>query len=564
MATSHGVAGKSCEGPQAPSRRARNGFLGAYVLCAFFAYPQLVGGSVLDLGIVLGWVYPGLLVLGLRGLRARLAVLVGTGIGLAAHYAIMHWIFVVTVYYGHAPWFAGIFAPLAPAGFVALFVGVFAFGLSKLEKHRLDSPLLIAVLWTAVDYVRGVALGGFPWATLGYTQHQNEWLMGLAPFTGVYGLSFAAVLGSALLARGVAGALQDGKFRGRFFSARRGSAGFENLCAASLLALIHVLGFASATRIDEDALPSVRVAVVQGNIEQGVKWSPDWVERTMAIYTDLTRKAALEGAELIVWPESAVPGGIDSHSGNGSRLAALARETGARLVVGGVGFTFDGQGRIIEYFDSAFAIDERGRHIDRYDKGHLVPFGEYVPLRSLLGRVLGTVASGITQGDLTAGSGPRPIRFEPGPGRSPLRVGVPICYELLFPDLVRRFVKDGAELLLGITNDAWYGRTGAPYQFLVMTAMRSAETRVWTARAANTGVSAFIDARGKVRERTRIFERDFLVADVPLRAAPTGGSFYTRHGDWFAYACWAGLTIAGIAARYRAPPRIPAGEGAGN
>ncbi len=90
-----------------------------------------------------------------------------------------------------------------------------------------------------------------------------------------------------------------------------------------------------------------------------------------------------------------------------------------------------------------------------------------------------------------------------------------------------------------------------------MTAMRSAETRVWTARAANTGVSAFIDARGKVRERTRIFERDFLVADVPLRAAPTGGSFYTRHGDWFAYACWAGLTIAGIAARYRVPRKHP-------
>ena len=150
------------------------------------------------------------------------------------------------------------------------------------------------------------------------------------------------------------------------------------------------------------------------------------------------------------------------------------------------------------------------------------------------------------------------------PGRRALRVGVPICYELLFPDLVRHFVKDGAELLLGITNDAWYGRTGAPYQFLVMTAMRSAETRVWTARAANTGVSAFIDARGCVRERTRIFERGFLLADVPLRAAPSGGSFYTRHGEWFAYACWAGLAIAGIAARFRNLPNTRATEGARN
>ena len=99
---------------------------------------------------------------------------------------------------------------------------------------------------------------------------------------------------------------------------------------------------------------------------------------------------------------------------------------------------------------------------------------------------------------------------------------MPICYELLFPDLVRRMVDDGAEVLLAITNDAWYGRTGAPYQFLAMTAMRSAETRVWTARAANTGVSAIIDSRGRVRERTRIFERGLLVADVPLRPAPRG------------------------------------------
>ncbi len=128
MAIPPGVRRDTGEGRWVPIRRARNGFLLAFVLCAFFAYPQPIGGSLLDLGIVLGWVYPGLLLLGLRGLAPRRAALVGTGIGLAANYAILHWIFVVTVYYGHAPWFAGVFAPLAPAGFVAVFVGVFAFG----------------------------------------------------------------------------------------------------------------------------------------------------------------------------------------------------------------------------------------------------------------------------------------------------------------------------------------------------------------------------------------------------------------------------------------------------
>jgi apolipoprotein N-acyltransferase len=132
-------------------------------------------------------------------------------------------------------------------------------------------------------------------------------------------------------------------------------------------------------------------------------------------------------------------------------------------------------------------------------------------------------------------------------------VGIPICYELLFPHLVRRFVAGGAGVLLAITNDAWYGRTGAPYQFLAITALRSAETGVWTARAANTGVSAFIDGRGRVREGTPIFERGLLVSDVPLRSAAGAQTFYVRHGDVFALSCWAGvvalLGLAGLRRR---------------
>ena len=178
-----------------------------------------------------------------------------------------------------------------------------------------------------------------------------------------------------------------------------------------------------------------------------------------------------------------------------------------------------------------------------------MPFGEYVPFATLLGRVFEAVARGMADTAVTPGEGPRPLHLPlPGGDGARLTAGVLICYEILFPDLVRRFVRDGAEMFFAITNDAWYGRTGAPYQFLAITALRSAETRVWTARAANTGVSAIIDARGRVRARTRIFERDWLQADIPLRPAPVGGSFYTRHGDVFAWACWAVLAAAGLAA----------------
>jgi apolipoprotein N-acyltransferase len=180
----------------------------------------------------------------------------------------------------------------------------------------------------------------------------------------------------------------------------------------------------------------------------------------------------------------------------------------------------------------------------RYDKSHLVPFGEYLPFRALLGRFIRAVATGAIGRDASPGEGPRAI---PVAGPEPvMTLGVPICYELLFPDLVRRFGGGGAQVLLAITNDAWYGSTGAPHQFLAITALRSAETGMWTARAANTGVSALIDARGQVRERTPIFEQGLLVGDVPLRDPDRAPTFYARTGDWLPLGCW--LASAGLVA----------------
>jgi apolipoprotein N-acyltransferase len=295
----------------------------------------------------------------------------------------------------------------------------------------------------------------------------------------------------------------------------------------------------------------VRVAVLQGNIDQGVKWSPAWADRTLAIYEELTRRAVAEGAEIVIWPETAAPASPDADPSLEGRLAFLAEETSAFLVVGAVGIDgFEPASSEppsladLHFYDSAFLFDPSGRRLDRYDKAHLVPFGEYLPFRRLLGRFIRAIATGSTAQDVTEGKSPRSVRLSglDAEGReASVTVGVPICYELLFPDLVRRFVGDGADVLFAITNDAWYGRTGAPYQFLVMTAMRSAEGRVWTARAANTGVSALIDERGRVREQTRIFERDFLVGEVLVRPPGVADSFYVRHGDLFAWLCWGGL-----------------------
>jgi apolipoprotein N-acyltransferase len=516
----------------------RLAWLAGYAGVTFLSFPHPIGERVLDLGVPLAWAGPALLLLGLEGLPARRAAALAFGASLVAHAAILHWLWIVTVVYGHAHPAVGVLGPLGLGSYIAAFTAAFA-GLNKrLARAGWGSPFAAAALWTALDHLRSFALSGFPWATLGYAQHGNPALLALAPFTGVYGLSFVTVLGGAALAR---------------LARARRSPRRNTLVAGAALATVlaaHAAGLLLRTAEPPDPAETVRVAVLQGNIPQGVKWSREWYQRTLGVYEDLSRSAAAQGAELIVWPETAVPGVIDADARQTEHLAAFVRETGAVFVLGAVGLERRAGGEPARVYDSAFLVDAQGVFTDRYDKSHLVPFGEYIPLQDLLGRFLKAIARGVAEVRVTAGAGPRPVELDlPRTGR--LTAGVPICYELIFPDVVRRFVRGGAEMLLAITNDAWYGRTGAPYQFLAITALRSAETRVWTARAANTGVSAIIDARGRVREQTRIFERDLLVADVPRRPAPVGGSFYARHGDLFAAACW--LVVAGIwlAARIR-------------
>ncbi len=182
----------------------------------------------------------------------------------------------------------------------------------------------------------------------------------------------------------------------------------------------------------------------------------------------------------------------------------------------------------------------------------------------MLGAFIGALARGMATLDVAQGEAPRALSL---PRRDPLpdiRIGVPICYELLFPDLVRRISNDGARVLFAITNDAWYGRTGAPYQFLAMTALRSAENALWTVRAANSGVSAIIDSRGRVVTRSEIFVQDLVVGDIPLSLEGGGGTFYSRYGDGFAVVCWVGalgLLVRARMSKTRTNARMCSGEG---
>jgi apolipoprotein N-acyltransferase len=523
--------------------------IAAFAAASFLAFPQVVAGRVVDLGLLLAWVAPACLVVALDGLAPRRAAWAGFWAGWLAHAAILHWIYVVTAVYGHAPAAVGVIAAVGLALYMAAFTTAQGAAWAWLAGRGRAGPFAFAALWAALDHARHFVLTGFPWGVIGYAQHENPWLLGLAPFTGVVGLSFVTALGGAglaLLWPGVTPAA----------GVRRPRA----LAALAAVAVALGLGALSNATAERPSGGSLRVGLLQGNVDQGVKWSPGFAEDTMLVYEDLSRRAVARGARLVVWPETAVPGSVETEPGFGPRLSTLAQELGVVMVIGAVGVEpWEGDYR---FFDSAYVYDGKGARLDRYDKAHLVPFGEYLPSRELFGRFVRAIATGIARDDVTPGAGPRasPLPFDPDAGGPPATLeavrrgeverrvlaGLPICYELLFPDLVRRFAGAGGELLVAITNDAWYGRSGAPYQFLAITALRSAETRLWTVRAANTGVTALIDERGRVLEQTPIFEQALLVGDVPLRGPGAEGTFYVRHGEVFAGGCWALLLVFGI------------------
>jgi len=523
----------SC-GLDAEPRGARRYALGLYGVLTFFAFPHelpalgMSGGiGTIDLGLYLVWFAPAALVVGIDGLTPRKAARAAFWASLFGHMVFFYWFMVVTVQYGGMPLFLGVLAPIAPALYVSIFTALFAWAWARIDSRSAAAILVGAALWVAVDWARGHFLGGFPWATLGYALHLDYPLMVWTRWAGVYALSFVAVV----VGLAVAHAWLD-----RSTTSLRRLAG-----TAGLVLGLHAMGMLWLANADRssNARP-IRVAAIQGNISQGEKWEEDRKTRILATYLRLSEEAARDGElDWIVWPETAVPGLIENDLGLRSRLALLARRYDVSLVVGGMGVEIDEEARRYSaFFDSAFLFDPDGVVRDRYDKTHLVPFGEFVPLRSLLGHVFQALARGLSSADVTAGAAPRNMQvIVNGTSESRIPVGVPICYELLFPHLVREFGEQGAQVLLAITNDAWYGRTGAPHQFLAMTAMRAAESGLPTLRAANTGISALIDAQGRVVQASPLFEEAIVIGEVRVAAGGTQATFYARHGDVFAWGC---------------------------
>lgn len=356
-------------------------------------------------------------------------------------------------------------------------------------------------LWVAGEWVRGRILSGFPWGLLGYSQYRQLAVIQIAEATGVYGVSFLIVAVNA----GLAALLVFGWRR-----AARGTALVLLLLVGTLAFGLFRLGVPAANR-------TIEIAVVQPSIEQSLKWDQAYQAETLRIYTTLTREAGRAKPAVILWPETAAPIFLRRDPRLVAELEGLSREVGAPLLVG----SLDGDRR--GFYNSAFFLTGRGI-TGKYDKIHLVPFGEYVPLSRVIGFVR-RWAEFISE--FQTGLAPRVFREEPAP------FGVVICYEGIFPELFRKFVAGGAEYMVNITNDAWFGTTSGPVQHLAMLPLRAVENRVAIARAANTGISALVEPSGRIARTLGLFERGVLSFTLPLRQRTT---LYARFGDLFAYA----------------------------
>ncbi|RZB36153.1 MAG: apolipoprotein N-acyltransferase [Desulfobacteraceae bacterium Eth-SRB2] len=423
-------------------------------------------------------------------------------------------------------------------GILALYLGAY-FGIwglvfAFISKHWGVVPALFTApfAWVSLEFIRSnFSFLALPWALLAHTQYQYPLIIQIASLSGIYGISFLIVLVNSAIAAitlFLIHRFKDNPLPSYPIISGKGAILIVVTAALSVtLALSY--GFKAIARPIMD--DSIKVSVVQGNIDQVKKWDRKYGEFIMQTYDELTRMASKDRPALIVWPETATPLAISRDHRLYDQVKRISQSAGAYLLLGSAQhqkFT-QGDSKRIDYMNSAFLItpDSNAKN-QRYDKIHLLPFGEYLPME-------GTVPwsyLGI----------PHIRGYTPGKEStlfdSPsYHFGVTICWENIFPNLVRKVVKRGAQFIVNITNEAWFGKTSVPYQFVAMSVFRAVENRVSVVRCANTGVSCFINPDGRIigkvqQDNKDTFVKGYLTKEIPLSKEKT---FYTIYGDVFVY-----------------------------
>ena len=434
---------------------------------------------------------------------------------------IFYWIFYTCLHGGGLSKGLSLAAWLGLSGLMAVQFALFGGSCYFLRKTGGFFPLLAAcgfVAWEWLHQTLAFYGLGFPWVMLGYTQWNAPEMLQLASFTGVYGISFLIVFVGASI--------------GWAFATPGVKDGLWHMVYAAVLFLgVYAYGHyalpgSSQQLVNRQPLLSLNAALMQPNIDQYKKWSPEYETEILNTLNQMGHSLDGKGVRLMVWPESAVPGSLTEE-----RYMKLFKDiggaTGAYQFIGSNITEPDGK----QYVGAYLLAPQAEGLLQSYRKIKLVPFGEYIPLESAVRSLFKDVE---VLGELGS--------FTPGPrGQKPLdlggvRVGESICYESIYPQLWRSQNLQGAKLFVNLTNDAWFFKTAAPYQHLAVNVLRAVETGRPVLRAANTGISAVIDPFGRIQEHTGLFTQEVLRAAVAL---PIGErvNFYTQWGDWFAWLC---------------------------
>jgi apolipoprotein N-acyltransferase len=458
----------------------------------------------------------------LKDLPRKESFRLGLLTGLVHYLTLIYWLVHTMRTYGHLPLYLSVIILLLLCVYLALYIAVFSAALPGLCSKPLKLFLIGPALWVGLEYVRSFLISGFPWELLGYSQYRWLSIIQLSDIMGVYGVTFLILLSNTAIFLTI---LHFFKIKWHNNTVTKNLAAWSICSLTLIIALSLFYGNYRIKSINEiiSVSASSRVSIVQGNIKQSEKWDDEFRISTTKKYIDLSRQLKVDKPALIVWPETATPFYFLYDPALSKMVINGIQDTGAHFLIGSPSFIR--KDKLTNFYNSAYLISPDGIVTGKYDKAHLVPFGEYVPLRKWL-PFIGKIVQGV--GDFMAGPKGSVLEF------NDTSLGILICYEMIFPELSRAMVKNNATLLLNITNDAWYGISSAPYQHFSMAVFRAVENKRTLIRSANTGISGFIHPTGRIIAQTGIFQDAILTKTVPVIKEI---SFYTRYGDIFALFC---------------------------
>jgi len=418
--------------------------------------------------------------------------------GVVSYLGLIYWVVVAMNRYGGIDVFTSSLILLLFVLYLSIYSGFFSTAVSKMDT-RLSVPAYLSapIVWVLLEYLRGIALTGFPWSFLAHSQHNFLSFIQVASITGTYFISFLIVSISCIVYF-----VATGKSISKVY--------VTIICIMAAGSIVYGM-----IRLHEPREEKLTTAIIQGNIRQDVKWDEAFKIKTIQIYYQNTIQGA-SNVDFVVWPETALPLVFNDEIYVNQHIKGLPVLVNSPLLFGTIW-----KDRNRRLYNSSYVLGKNGDVSGIYNKAHLVPFGEYTPLVHYLPFLEKITAQGV---GFASGEGHDPITTDIG------RVGILICYEGVFPYITNMTVAKGAQFLVNLTNDAWYERTSAPYQHLAFYVFRAVETDRYVLRAANTGISAIIDPRGRITARTPIFEEQVLKGNFALRNNLT---LYVRYGDYF-------------------------------